>query len=88
MQRQVCAALESLGLPPEEEVRLAEGYSLDFVAEQRGERLAVEVDGRRTLWAASRATLLKRRQLRHLGWRLMSVPYWEWVELNQSDKAD
>ncbi len=23
------------------------------------------------------ATLLKRRQLRHLGWRLASVPYWE-----------
>ncbi len=32
--------------------------------------------------------LLKRRQLRHLGWRLVSVPYWEWVELNRSDKDE
>ena len=28
------------------------------------------------------ATQLMRRQLRHLGWRLVAVPYWDW------DKVD
>jgi hypothetical protein len=32
------------------------------------------------------ATLLKRRQLRHLGWRLVSVPYWEWDEVGASSQ--
>ena len=34
----------------------------------------------------SGATTLKRRQLRRLGWRLLSVPYWEWMELGVSDE--
>ena len=45
MQRHVGVALASLGLCPEEEVVLHEGYSLDFVVEWRGERVGVEVDG-------------------------------------------
>ena len=83
LQRQVRAALESLGLRPEEEVRLEEDYSLDFVAEWRGEWLAVEVDGPSHFAGRepTGATPLKRRQLRHLGWRLVSVPYLEWEEL-------
>ena len=32
------------------------------------------------------ATLIKRRQLRHLGWRLVSVPYWEWDEVAASSQ--
>jgi len=31
------------------------------------------------------ATLLKRRQLQHLGWRLVSVPHWEWYALRHAD---
>ncbi len=45
MQRHVGVALASLGLRPEEEARLAEGYSLEFVVERRRERMRVEVDG-------------------------------------------
>ena len=33
------------------------------------------------------ATLLQRRQLRRLGWRLVSVPYWEWEALQPEDRA-
>ena len=80
---------ESLGATVQQEVVLEEGYSLDLVIDWRCERLAIEVDGpshfaRRK---PTGATLLKRRQLKHLGWRLVSVPYWEWDErkhLNQS----
>jgi hypothetical protein len=25
--------------------------------------------------------MIKRRQLRHQGWKLVSIPYWEWDEL-------
>jgi hypothetical protein len=61
-------------------VRLAEGYSLDLVVERRGERIGFEFDGPSHFVGRepTGTTLLKRRQLRHLGWRLVSVPYWEW----------
>ena len=70
----------------DEEVVLREGYSLDFVVEWSGERIGVEVDGP---WhfvgrEPNSATLLKRRQLRHLEWRLVSVPYSEWDEVRAS----
>jgi len=81
-QRQVAETLVSLGASVQEEIVLEEGYSLDLVVDWRGERLAVEVDGP---WhfvgrEPTRATLLKRRQLEHFGWWLVSVPYWEWDE--------
>ena len=74
------AALTSLGLRPEEEVSLAEGYSLDFAVDWRGERIGVEVDGPPDLVGREPTvkTLLKRRQLRNTGWRLVPVPYCEW----------
>ena len=72
MQRNVSVALASLGLRPEEEVVLHEGYSLDLVVQWRGERIGVEVDGPSHFEGRepNSATLLKRRQLRHLagGW--------------------
>ena len=47
-----------------------------------GERIAVEVDGPTHFVGRSHqptgSTLLKHRQLRYFGWRLESVPYWEW----------
>jgi hypothetical protein len=88
LQRQVGAALTSLVLRLEKEVVLHEGYSLNFVAEWSGERVGVEVDGPShfALREPNGATLLKRRQMRHLGWRLVSVPYWEWdAAQNRSD---
>jgi hypothetical protein len=59
------------------------GYSIDaLVTLNDGKRVAVEVDGPfhfvgRSL-QPNGATLLKHRQLRYFGWRLESVPYWEW----------
>jgi len=87
LQTQVAETLVSLGASVQEEVVLEEGYSLDLVVNWRGERLAVEVDGPSHFVGRepTGATLLKRRQLEHFGWRLVSVPYWEWNELR--DKA-
>jgi len=81
-QRQVAQMLVSLGASVQEEVMLGEGYSLDLVIDWRGERLAVEVDGPSHFVERepNGATLLKRRQIKDLGWQLVSVPYWEWSE--------
>jgi hypothetical protein len=83
LQRQVGSTLAALGLNPQEEVRTEEGYSLDYVVEWRGQLIAVEVDGPYHFVGhmPNGATLLKRRQLRHLGWRLVSIPYWKWTGL-------
>ncbi len=56
------------------------GYSLDLVVEWRDERLGVEVDGPSHFVGRepNGTTLLKRRQLRHLGWRLVSATHWKW----------
>jgi len=87
LQTQVAQTLVSLGASVQEEVVLEEGYSLDLVVDWRGERLAVEVDGPSHFVGRepNGATLLKRRQLEHFGWWLVSVPYWEWDEFR--DKA-
>ena len=73
----------------QQEVVLEEGYSLDLVIVWRGERLAIEVDGPSHFEGRepTSATRFKRRQLKHLGWRLVSVPYWEWDETNHRDKS-
>jgi hypothetical protein len=89
LQRQVGSTLSGLGLNPQEEVWTEEGYSLDYVVERRGQQVAIEVDGP---WhfvgrKPNGSTLLKRRQLRHLGWRLVSIPYWEWNELEKAPTA-
>ena len=70
--------------------RFRDGYSLDFVVEWAGERLGVELGGPSHFIGRepNGATLLNRRQLRHLGWRLAAVPYWEWNELSRSDKGE
>ena len=83
------AALAHMGLATQQKVRTAEGYIIDLVAESSGGRrqVAIEGDGPARFVGASRgadargSTLLKRRQLRAFGYRLMSVPYWEWEEL-------
>jgi hypothetical protein len=86
LQRQVGSTLSSLGLDPQEEVRIEEGYSLEYVVEWRGRQVAIEVDGPSHFVGRkpTGATKLKRRQLRHLGWRLVSIPYWEWNEFAEA----
>ncbi|EOD41788.1 hypothetical protein EMIHUDRAFT_447470 [Emiliania huxleyi CCMP1516] len=86
LQRAVGDGLAALGLRVEEEVQLSSGYSLDFVVDWRGQRLGVEVDGPSHFVgeAPSGRTMLKRRQLRSLGWRVAPVPYLEWNGLAQA----
>ena len=90
LQRRVGMALALLGLRPEEEVVLHEGYSLTLWWEWRGEPVGVEVDGSFHFIGhePNGATQLKRRQLRHLSWRLMPVPYGvrEWDEVGASSQ--
>jgi hypothetical protein len=83
LQGEVGSTLTSLGLWPRAEVRIAEGYRLDFVVEWCGGPVAFEVDGPSHFVGRkpNGATLLKRRQLRYLSWHLVSIPYWEWDEI-------
>lgn len=80
----MAAALADLGVPTEEEVVIKEGYSIDALVLWEGRLGAVEVEGVRHRLREHRvidvdgATLLKRRQLRALGWRLIIVPHEEW----------
>jgi len=81
LQSQVADTLASLGLLVQQELLLEEGYSVDLVVDCGGGQLiAVEVDGPTHFLGRepTGTTLLKRRQLQHLGWKLVSVPYWEW----------
>ena len=58
-----------------------------------GQRIAIEVDGPSHFAGGAQgryptgATLLKRRQLEHLGWRLVSVPHWEWDALRHANRS-
>jgi len=67
----------------EEEVVLPNGYRIDFVVEHaQAGSINIEVDGPSHFLAnGSRkptgATQLKRRQLRRLGFNLVSLPYWD-----------
>jgi len=87
MQREVAQVAASLS-SVQQEVLLKEGYRLHLVVDWRGERLTIEVDGpsRFVGHKPTGATLLKRRQLKHFGRRLVSVAYWEWYELSHADK--
>ena len=84
MQSDVVREIRSRRFNVEEEQRCeASGYSIDaLVTLNDGRRVAVEVDGPFHFVGRSHeptgATRLKHRQLRHFGWRLESVPYWEW----------
>ena len=86
LQRHVANALRALGLDLQEEVRTAQGYSLDVVVCVEGRKIAVEVDGPSHFVGRTQkptgATALKRRQLCAFGWTLLVVPYWEWDRLS------
>ena len=87
LQEAVSAALSGLGVAHEQEGLTEDGlFSLDLAL--RAERVAVEVDGPSHFVrlpgdtrAASGPTRARRRLLEVRGWRVASVPYWEWDEL-------
>jgi RAP domain/FAST kinase-like protein, subdomain 2 len=77
----------------EEEVSTQSGYSLDAVVVFQGIQIGVEVDGPFHFVGRSQspngATLLKHRQLCALeGWKLASIPYWEWNELDKGSNGE
>ena len=73
-------ALGRLQLAATEELLLAEGYAIDLALQKA--RVAIEVGG-----GAGGATLLKRRQLGVLGWRVVPVDTAAWEALG-SDEAE
>ena len=84
LQSDVVREIRSYDVHIKEEHRCkVSGYSIDaLVTLNTGEQIAVEVDGPSHFLGRSHqptgSTLLKHRQLRYFGWRLESVPYWEW----------
>jgi hypothetical protein len=84
LQSDVVREIRSYNVHVKEEHRCkVSGYSIDaLVTLKNGEQIAVEVDGPSHFVGRSHqptgSTLLKHRQLRYCGWRLESVPYWEW----------
>lgn len=88
MQGEVSDALRKLGGAKvrDEVICPASGYSIDAVVEiGDGRPVAVEVDGPAHFVGESHqptgSTVIKRRQLRNFGWRLINVPYWEWTRM-------
>lgn len=96
LQRLVATDLRALErvVRVEEEVTLPHGHSVDFVVEHADAgRVAIELDGpSHFLAGGSRkptgATSLKRRQLRHFGVNLVTLPYWEIETQASSDFWD
>ena len=91
MQRSVAAALAAVqhGLE-EEHLEPRTGYSLDLALPSS--RVGVEVDGPshfllpdgRGVRKPNGPTLLKRRLLAAAGWRVISVPFFEWDGLHSA----
>ena len=85
LQREVAATLDMLNLAHMHEHRLEEGYTLDIACEYRGVLVGIEVDGPQHFLGNLKgtptgATQLKRRQLKHLGYRVLPVPYFTWQQ--------
>ena len=91
LEKSVGRALGRLGLSPTAEHVLAEGYSVDYALVD--ERIAIEVDGPSHFALSGDGagrrpvgkTVIKRRLLAALGWRLLEVPFWEWDPLGSKN---
>ena len=81
-----------MGLYPRSEARTNDGlFSIDLAVKWKGRWVAVEVDGgwhytrsdtpRRALGQA----MAKWRCLEMRGWRVVSIPWFEWFELQEED---
>ena len=82
LQLNVGMALARLGYAYESEKQLPSGYSIDIALPAAC--VAIEVDGPHHFTqrgAPTGATLLKRRQLRALGWKVVSITHHEWYML-------
>ena len=89
LQNNVVGELKVAGLELDEEVLLGSGYRIDaLVKVGDGRKVAVEVDGPTHFIQRMPAgsTTLKHRQVVRLDCiEVVSVPYWEWNELKNSE---
>ncbi|KAL7555214.1 hypothetical protein ACHAWF_018959, partial [Thalassiosira exigua] len=90
LQRDVASQLAKMGLLLEEEALTPSGYRLDSLVEINGNKIgSVEVDGP-AHFVGQRPhgkTVLKRRQVAKVdGIPVVSLPYWEWNDLDSDDE--
>ncbi|KAL3798158.1 hypothetical protein HJC23_005719 [Cyclotella cryptica] len=90
LQKDVILQLKAMGLEPTEEVLTRSGYSLDAIIDMGENKIGIEVDGPSHFIGRDPdgSTSLKRRQVNAIDKiLLMTVPYWEWNDLqSQEDK--
>jgi hypothetical protein len=90
-QREVGESLRRLGIPHELEFITADGlFSIDLAIVDR--RIALEFDGpshftRNTLEPLGH-TRLRDRLLSAMGWHVVSIPFFEWDLLHQTEQRD
>jgi hypothetical protein len=90
-QREVGESLRRLGIPHELECITADGlFSIDLAIVDR--RIALEFDGpshftRNTLEPLGH-TRLRNRLLSAMGWHVVSIPFFEWGRLHQTEQRD
>ena len=90
-QREVGQSLCRLGIPHELECITADGlFSIDLAIMDR--RIALEFDGpshftRNTLEPLGH-TRLRDRLLSAMGWHVVSIPFFEWDRLHQTEQRD
>ena len=90
-QREVGESLRRLGIPHELEYITADGlFSIDLAVVDR--RVALELDGpshftRNTLEPLGH-TRLRDRLLSAMGWHVVSIPFFEWDRLHQTEQRD
>jgi len=88
LQENVVSELSYLGFPLQQEVVTPNGYRLDIIVELDGKRVGIEVDGPSHFAGRDPmgSTILKRRQVVNAdGIQLVSIPYWEWNNLADSN---
>jgi len=84
LQKQVTSVLHSVGLNPDEEVQTRSGYVLDATFTHNGKVIGLEVDGPYHFVGRKKKgnTILKERQIANVDLiPIISVPYWEWIDL-------
>ena len=90
-QREVGESLRRLGIPHELEYITSDGlFSIDLAIVDR--RIALEFDGpshftRNTLEPLGH-TRLRDRLLSAMGWHVVSIPFFEWGRLHQTEQRD
>ncbi|KAL7446801.1 hypothetical protein ACHAXM_011261 [Skeletonema potamos] len=91
LQKQVASVLHSVGLNPDEEVETKSGYMLDATFIHNGKVIGLEVDGPYHFVGRKKKgnTILKQRQIANVDLiPVISVPYWEWIDLQTLDDKE